>query len=375
MGIRDIGVRVGHGTPGPFNGITDVQGVRVGHRTLVENRAEASIRTGVTIIEPRPGIARFEPCFAGCHVLNGNGDATGLEWIRESGLLTTPIAYTNTHSVGVVRDALVAAERASVGDSQYWCMPVVLETFDGVLNDIWGQHVTAAHVHEAQSKARSGPVAEGSVGGGTGMICHEFKGGIGTASRKLAQEDGGWTVGALAQANYGRRDALRVAGYPVGEVLRDLPSPFDKRQAGVPGMGSIVVTLATDAPLLPHQCTQLARRASIGLARVGGGTEYSSGDIFIAFSVGNHGIPPADYGKPGEPVINLRSVSHDFISALFVAAAEAVEEAILNALVAAEDVHGRDVHVPALGVDRLLKALQQVGWRRDADHAIRPFAD
>ncbi|MGQ7932901.1 DmpA family aminopeptidase [Paraburkholderia sp. D1E] len=375
MGIRDIGVRVGHGTPGPFNSITDVQGVRVGHRTLVENRAEVSIRTGVTIIEPRAGIARFDPCFAGCHVLNGNGDATGLEWIRESGLLSTPIAYTNTHSVGVVRDALVAAEREWVGDSQYWCMPVVLETFDGVLNDIWGQHVTATHVHEAQAQARSGPVAEGSVGGGTGMICHEFKGGIGTASRKLAADDGGWCVGALVQANYGRRDALRVAGYPVGEALRNLPSPFDRRQAGVPGMGSIVVTLATDAPLLPHQCEQLARRASIGLARVGGGTEYSSGDIFVAFSVGNRGIPPADYGKAGEPVISVRSVSQDFMSALFVAAAEAVEEAILNALVAAEDMNGRGVHVTALGTARLLKALEQVGWRRGADHADHPFAD
>jgi D-aminopeptidase len=375
MGIRDIGVRVGHGTPGPFNSITDVQGVRVGHRTLVENRAEASIRTGVTIIEPRAGIARFDPCYAGCHVLNGNGDATGLEWIREAGLLTTPIAYTNTHSVGVVRDALVAAERAWVGDSQYWCMPVVLETFDGVLNDIWGQHVTAAHVHDALAQARSGPVAEGSVGGGTGMICHEFKGGIGTASRKLAPEDGGWTVGALVQANYGRRDALRVAGYPVGEVLRNLPSPFDRRRTGVPGMGSIVVTLATDAPLLPHQCEQVARRASIGLARVGGGTEYSSGDIFIAFSVGNRGIPPADYGKAIEPVISVRSVSQDFISPLFVAAAEAVEEAILNALVAAEDAEGQGVHVPALGAARLLKALEQVGWRRGADQADRPFAD
>ncbi|MFM0040971.1 DmpA family aminopeptidase [Paraburkholderia sediminicola] len=375
MRIRDIGVRVGHGTPGPFNSITDVQGVRVGHRTLVENRAEVSIRTGVTIIEPRAGIARFDPCFAGCHVLNGNGDATGLEWIRESGLLSTPIAYTNTHSVGVVRDALVAAEREWVGDSQYWCMPVVLETFDGVLNDIWGQHVTATHVHEAQAQARSGPVAEGSVGGGTGMICHEFKGGIGTASRKLAADDGGWCVGALVQANYGRRDALRVAGYPVGVALRNLPSPFDRRQAGVPGMGSIVVTLATDAPLLPHQCEQLARRASIGLARVGGGTEYSSGDIFVAFSVGNRGIPPADYGKAGEPVISVRSVSQDFMSALFVAAAEAVEEAILNALVAAEDMDGRGVHVTALGTPRLLKALEQVGWRRGADHANRPFAD
>ncbi|MFM0604685.1 P1 family peptidase [Paraburkholderia sediminicola] len=375
MRIRDIGVRVGHGTPGPFNSITDVQGVRVGHRTLVENRAEVSIRTGVTIIEPRAGIARFDPCFAGCHVLNGNGDATGLEWIRESGLLSTPIAYTNTHSVGVVRDALVAAEREWVGDSQYWCMPVVLETFDGVLNDIWGQHVTATHVHEAQAQARSGPVAEGSVGGGTGMICHEFKGGIGTASRKLAADDGGWCVGALVQANYGRRDALRVAGYPVGVALRNLPSPFDRRQAGVPGMGSIVVTLATDAPLLPHQCEQLARRASIGLARVGGGTEYSSGDIFVAFSVGNRGIPPTDYGKAGEPVISVRSVSQDFMSALFVAAAEAVEEAILNALVAAEDMDGRGAHVAALGTARLLKALEQVGWRRGADHADHPFAD
>jgi D-aminopeptidase len=300
-------------------------------------------------------------------VLNGNGDATGLEWIRESGLLTTPIAYTNTHSVGVVRDALVAAERATLRDSQYWCMPVVLETFDGVLNDIWGQHVTAAHVREAQSAARSGPVEQGSVGGGTGMICHEFKGGIGTASRRLTPQDGGWTVGALVQANYGRRDALRVAGYPVGDVLRDLPSPFDNRRAGVPGMGSIVVTLATDAPLLPHQCEQVARRASIGLARVGGGTEYSSGDIFIAFSVGNHGMPPADYGKAVEPVINVRSVTHDFISPLFVAAAETVEEAILNALVAAEDTNGQRVHVPVLSAARLLKALTQVGWR--------PFTD
>src|SRR5579864_2788434 len=325
MGIRDLGVRIGHGTPGPFNSITDVQGVRVGHRTLVENWGEVSVRTGVTIIEPRPGVARFEPCFAGTHVLNGNGDATGLEWIRESGLLTTPIAYTNTHSVGVVRDALVAAERAWIGNSQYWCMPVVLETFDGVLGVIWGQHVTAAHVHEAQAAARSGPVAEGSVGGGTGMICHEFKGGIGTASRRLAAEDGGWTVGALVQANYGRRNALRVAGYPVGEVLRDVPSPFSRRMAGVPGMGSIVVTLATDAPLLPHQCDQVARRASIGLARVGGGTEYASGDIFVAFSVGNRGIPPADYSLAREPIMHVRSIAQDFISPIFVAAAEAVE--------------------------------------------------
>ncbi|MFL9894044.1 DmpA family aminopeptidase [Paraburkholderia sp. RL17-381-BIF-C] len=374
MGVRNIGVRIGHGTPGPFNAITDVQGVRVGHRTLVENRKDISIRTGVTVIEPRPGMARLEPCFAGCHILNGNGDATGLEWIRESGLLSTPIAYTNTHSVGVVRDALVAAERSSVGESQYWCMPVVLETFDGVLNDIWGQHVTAAHVHEAQAQAASGPVAEGSVGGGTGMICHEFKGGIGTSSRRLEAHEGGWTVGALVQANYGRREALRVAGYPVGDALREVPSPFGARQRGVPGMGSIVVTLATDAPLLPHQCNQLARRASIGLARVGGGTEYASGDIFVAFSVGNHAIPPADYGMGGERLMSVLGVNGDFISPLFVAAADAVEEAILNALFAADDMHGQGVHVHALGAARLLEALKQAGWRHDSHPVMHQFA-
>lgn len=375
MGIRNIGVRIGHGTPGPFNAITDVRGVRVGHRTLVENRGDVSIRTGVTVIEPRSGMARLEPCFAGCHILNGNGDATGLEWIRESGVLSTPIAYTNTHSVGVVRDALVAAERSAVGDSQYWCMPVVLETFDGVLNDIWGQHVTAAHVHEALAHAASGPVAEGAVGGGTGMICHEFKGGIGTSSRRLEPQEGGWTVGALVQANYGRREALRAAGYPVGDALRDVPSPFGARQRGVPGMGSIVVTLATDAPLLPHQCNQLAQRAGIGLARVGGGTEYASGDIFVAFSVGNRGIPPADYGMAGERLMSVQGVNGDFISPLFVAAADAVEEAILNALVAADDMHGQGVHVHALGAARLLEALKQVGWRRDPDPVTPRGAD
>lgn len=365
MRSRDIGIRIGMGRPGPLNSITDVPGVRVGHTTLVETKAERSIRTGVTVIEPRPGMARLDPCFAGCHVLNGNGDATGLEWIRESGLLTTPIAYTNTHSVGVVRDALVAAERAAAATSQYWCMPVVLETFDGVLNDIWGQHVTAAHVDAALAAARGGPVEEGCVGGGTGMICHEFKGGIGTASRQLEANAGGWTVGALVQANYGRREALRVAGYPVGEALRDLPSPFARREAGVPGMGSIVVTLATDAPLLPHQCTQIARRAGVGLARVGGGTEYSSGDIFVAFSVGNHGIPVADYGRTSAPVVALQSVTPDFMTPLFVAAADAVEEAILNALLAAVDAAAPGVQAPALGAARLLDALARTGWRRE----------
>ncbi|MFP6560322.1 P1 family peptidase [Paraburkholderia sp. B3] len=364
MRTRDLGIRIGLGTPGRFNAITDVPGVRVGHCTLNAEAGDRSVHTGVTIIEPRAGAARDEPCFAGVHVLNGNGDATGLEWIREAGLLTTPIAWTNTHSVGVVRDALVAAEREFARERVYWCMPVVMETYDGVLNDVWGQHVSAAHVGQALAAVQSGPVEEGCVGGGTGMICHEFKGGIGTASRVVEAEAGGWTVGALVQANYGRRDMLRVAGYPVGEVLRHVHSPFRAPAArGEAGMGSIVVTLATDAPLLPHQCARLAQRASVGLARVGGGTEDSSGDIFLAFATGNRGLPAANYGRKGAPAIDVKMVSNDHISALFVAAAEAVEEAIINALVAASDVEARGARAEALGGARLVDALREVGWR------------
>lgn len=364
MRIRELGITIGSGTPGLYNAITDVAGVRVGHHTLNVETAEASIHTGVTVIEPRAGAAHLQPCFAGVHVLNGNGDATGLEWIREAGLLTTPIAYTNTHSVGVVRDALVAAEREMGKKHTYWCMPVVLETYDGTLNDIWGQHVRPEHVQLALLDARSGPVQEGNVGGGTGMICHEFKGGIGTASRVLSTEQGGWTVGALVQANYGVREALRVAGYPVGKVLNDVPSPFRSEiNVGEPGMGSIVITIATDAPLLPHQCTRLAQRASVGLARVGGGTEDSSGDIFIAFSVGNSSLPAADFGHPGAPTTELQMVNNDYISPLFVAAADAVEEAILNAMLAASDLKGCASQAFSLKPERLLSALAKVGWQ------------
>jgi D-aminopeptidase len=239
-----------------------------------------------------------------------------------------------------------------------------METYDGLLNDIWGQHVNAAHVQRALAAAQSGPVAEGGVGGGTGMICHEFKGGIGTASRVLANDAGGWTVGALVQANYGVREMLRVAGYPVGEVLRHVPSPFREADAkGEAGMGSIVVTIATDAPLLPHQCTRLAQRASVGLARVGGGTEDSSGDIFLAFATGNAGLPAVNYGSKGAPTTGVQMVNNDHISALFVAAAEAVEEAIVNALVAGGDVASRGARVEGLGQARLLDALREVGWR------------
>lgn len=363
MRARQAGISLGLGTPGPFNAITDVPGVRVGHSTLKAEIDGKQVRTGVTLVQPRAGHARLQPCFAGCHVLNGNGDATGLEWIREAGTLTTPIAITNTHSVGVVRDALIALEREELADpSVYWCMPVVMETFDGLLNDIWGQHVGPQQVREALALAESGPVVEGAVGGGTGMICHEFKGGIGTASRRLAPEQGGYTVGALVQANHGKREELRVDGYPVGRQLRDIVSPFAER--GTPGMGSIVVILATDAPLLPHQCQRLAQRASVGIARTGGGTEDSSGDIFLAFATGNRDLPTADYGRKDLGFTSpLAMLNNDHISPLFSAAAEAVEEAIINALLAGESMTGAaGVQVPALTPQILRNALQLSGW-------------
>ncbi|KAA0943546.1 MULTISPECIES: P1 family peptidase [unclassified Pseudomonas] len=363
MRARQLGIKLGLGTPGELNAITDVPGVRVGHSTVKTQVNGKQVRTGVTVIQPRAGAARQQPCFAGYHVLNGNGDATGLEWIGESGLLTTPLAITNTHSIGIVRDTLIALERETLADpAVYWCMPVVMETYDGLLNDIWGQYIGPQHVREALADAEPGPVQEGAVGGGTGMICHEFKGGIGTASRKLSTEQGGWTVGALVQANHGKRQELRVDGYPVGRYLLEIPSPFADR--GTPGMGSIVVILATDAPLLPHQCQRLAQRASIGIARTGGGTEDSSGDLFLAFATGNQDLPSADYGRKDLPLSTpLAMVNNDHISPLFSAAAEAVEEAIINALLAGEDMTTEDgVRVPGLDAQTLLEALRTTGW-------------
>ena len=363
---RDAGIVVGNLTPGPNNAITDVEGVRVGHSTVVRGEGplvvgEGPVRTGVTVVCPREGLTRDEPVFAGSHRLNGNGEMTGLEWIRESGVLTTPVAITNTHSVGVVRDALIAAElEARTDEEEYWCLPVVAETFDGTLNDINGQHVAPEHVREALSEARSGPVAEGSVGGGTGMICHEFKGGIGTASRRLADEEGGWTVGALVQTNYGRRAMLRVDGAPVGRVLTTerVPSPYEERESQAE-KGSIIVVLATDAPLLPHQCDRLAQRASIGLGRMGGGCDDGSGDIFLAFATGNGDLPRV--GPSELPVtIPLAMIPNERMTPLFYAAAEATEEAILNALLAAGTVTGRDgITAHGLTPDLLLGALDR----------------
>jgi D-aminopeptidase len=363
---RELRIRVGDLSPGAHDAITDVEGVRVGHSTIVRGEGplvvgEGPVRTGVTVVCPREGLARDEPVFAGSHRFNGNGEMTGLEWIREAGVLATPVAITNTHSVGIVRDALVKAEiKARTDEEEYWCLPVVAETYDGTLNDINGMHVTAEHVFEALDSASTGPVEEGSVGGGTGMICHEFKGGIGTASRRLPQQWGGWAVGALVQANYGSRSLLRVDGAPVGRVLGTeiIPSPFED-EAQPAGTGSIIVILATDAPLLPTQCDRLAMRASIGLGRMGGGLDEGSGDIFFAFATANRGIPRAGLSEP-PATVPLQMVTNDHMSPLFHAAAEATEEAILNALLAAGDMMGRDgITAYGLTPESLLSALDE----------------
>jgi len=362
MRARDLGIRIGLGDPGPLNAITDVPGVLVGHTTLIEGDGplvvgRGPIRTGVTVVCPRSSTDWREPVFAGCHTLNGNGELTGLEWVRESGMLTTPIAITNTHSVGVVRDALIAAAARRDPIDVAWSLPVVGETYDGRLNDMDGFHVKAEHVHQALTAASGGPVAEGNVGGGTGMICHEFKGGIGTASRVVASDVGGYIVGALVQANYGRRDWLRVDGVRVGEAIpvSEVPSPWDEpRSATPPGSGSIIVVLATDAPLLPHQCRRLAQRAGLGIARVGGTGGHGSGDLFVAFATGNRLPSGTGVYAVAAGTYDVRAVGDVVIDRLFDAAIEATEEAIVNALVAAETMVGRDgITAYALPHDRL----------------------
>jgi D-aminopeptidase len=374
MRTRDLGITIGQGQPGPDNAITDVPGVRVGHTTIIEGDGplvvgRGPIRTGVTVVVPRDADRRAEPVFAGCHRLNGNGEMTGLEWVRESGLLTSPVAITNTHSVGVVRDALVAAS-IDPGGSRHvnWSLPVVGETYDGLLNDMNGFHVRPEHLRSASDAASGGPVAEGGVGGGTGMVCHEFKGGIGTASRVLSSDRGGHTVGVLVQANYGRRSWLRVDGVPVGEEITttEVPSPYDHEAADgpavlPPGSGSIIVVIATDAPLLPHQCERVAQRAGLGIARAGGTGGHTSGDLFIAFATGNR-LPVA----PGDRIMDLaydvRAVGDSVIDAIFDGVIEATEEAIINALVAAQTMVGRDgITARALPHARLLEIMAKYG--------------
>jgi L-aminopeptidase/D-esterase-like protein len=348
---RDLGIPF-DGTPGALNAITDVRGVEVGHTTLISGEGKLEVgkgpvRTGVTAIHPR-GRASNDPVFAGWFSLNGNGEMTGTTWIEESGFLEGPVMITNTSSVGVVRDAVLAWQLRQFSQTmQPWGLPVVAETYDGWLNDISGFHVKPQHVFDALDNARPGSVAEGNVGGGTGMICFEFKGGIGTASRKLTERQGGYTVGALVQSNFGLRHQLQIAGAPVGRELSE--GAFRSRENG-----SIIIVVATDAPLLPHQLKRLARRAALGLARTGSVAGNSSGDIFIAFSTAN----PNAATPTG--VAQLTMLPNDRMNPLFEATAQAVEEAVINALVAAETMVGRDDHkVVALPHDRVREVLKK----------------
>lgn len=347
---RDLGIVLGSLPTGRRNAITDVPGVRVGHTTLIDGDGplrvgSGPVRTGVTVIEPRPEVWT-SPVFAGHHLLNGNGELTGLAWIRENGQLTTPIGLTNTHAVGVVRDGIAAEiHRARADEDFYFCLPVVGETYDGVLNDINGGHVRRQHVVEAFAALSDGPVAEGAVGGGTGMVCHEFKGGIGTSSRVVETPERGYTVGVLVQANHGRRERLRIDGVPVGERVGTdvVPSPraYAERLATA-GSGSIIVVVATDVPLLPHQCDRLAQRAALGIGRTGGAGETLSGDIVLAFSTGNSGLPGVSLVEPEAGEIGVRMATDPLVDRLFDAVIDATEESIVNAMVAAPTMTGRD---------------------------------
>jgi len=327
---RALGIPFDFGAPGPLDAITDVAGLEVGHVTLIEG---AHVRTGVTAILPRgKGPEAAVPVYAGVFSLNGNGEMTGVHWIEEAGLLEGPLMLTNTADVGVVRDAVMRYGARRFGPAaELWTLPLAAETWDLHLSDMYGRHVTAEHAQRAIESAAGGPVAEGGVGGGTGMICFEFKGGIGTASRALDEAQGGYTVGVLVQANFGRRAQLRVAGLPVGRELRG-ELVYSKDQ------GSIIVVVATDAPLLPHQLKRLARRAGLGLARTGSVAGNSSGDLFVAFSTANR---PAG----GQQPFAVRTLPPDAIDPLFEAVVGATEEAIVNALVAGRDMTGRAGHV------------------------------
>jgi D-aminopeptidase len=344
--LRDLGITIGDLPPGEHNAITDVPGVGVGHVTIIED-APRVIRTGVTMIAPRSGEVWNDYAFAGHHSFNGNGEMTGLLWLEESGMLGSAIGITNTYQVGVVRDALVrhSVERAPNG----FHLPVVAETYDGWLNDIDAFAVTEEHALTALGAAASGPVAEGNVGGGTGMICHEFKGGIGTSSRRVPIGDELAVVGALVQANYGSRQDLRVGCVPLGRRIgvEVVPAPWPVERK----TGSIIVVIATDAPLLPTQCSRLARRATVGLARAGGIGHNGSGDLFLAFSTANH-LPADPKGRR-----SIEMLPHHLLDPLFVAVADATEEAILNALCAAETMTGRDGRTAhALPLDLLAAA-------------------
>jgi len=375
---RDLGLPIG-GTAGTLDAITDVAGVEVGQTTIVSGSGKlvvgtGPVRTGVTVIHPR-GKANPDPVFAAWFTLNGNGEMTGTTWVQESGLLEGPIGITNTHSVGVVRDAIIKWEVGLKNALQPWWLPVVAETYDGGLNDINGFHVKPEHVIAALDGAARGVPKEGAVGGGTGMVCHGFKGGIGTASRKLPDAQGGYTVGVLVQCNYGVRRDLRIAGVPVGEEIPDLagciansdplppnsPRPRCDQPARAADFadeqGSIIVVVATDAPLLPHQLKRIATRVSLGVGRQGGFGGNGSGDIFVAFSTAN---PRAWFNDA--PTTTVQMLPNDRISPLFQATAQATEAAITNALLAAETTTGaNDLRIYAMPVDRMLAAMKKYG--------------
>ena len=352
---RDLGIPF-DGTPGRFNAITDVAGVEVGMTTLISGKGplvvgRGPVRTGVTAVLPR-GKDKLNQVFAAWFTLNGNGEMTGTTWLEESGFLEGPVLITNTHSVCVVRDAVIAWQLKRLGDKfPAWSLPVVAETWDGDLNDINGFHVKPEHVFQALDSASSGPVAEGNVGGGTGMIVHGFKGGTGTSSRTVSLRKTPYTVGVLVQANYGSRDQLTVAVVPVGKEILDL-----KPEVGGADAGSIIVVIATDAPLLPHQLKRIAERATLGIGRTGGIGSNGSGDIFVAFSTANPGAAAASER------VWLDMLPNDWISPLFTATIQATEEAILNAMVAAETMEGVNGHVVyAIPHDRLRAVLKKYG--------------
>lgn len=351
---RDLGVPF-DGLTGQFNAITDVKGVEVGYTTLISGEGKTAIRTGVTAILPQ-GKDFKGRVFAAWHALNGNGEMTGTTWIEESGGLGSPVMITNTHSVGVVRDAVIewGTKRfaGGIGYSGDFSLPVVAETYDGFLNDINGFHVKKEHVFQALDSAKTGLPAEGNVGGGTGMMAHGFKGGTGTSSRVLEARFGGYKVGVMVQANYGARQLFSVAGVPVGKEITDLRPSFGQQ---IEGQGSIIVVVATDAPLLPHQLKRLVKRVSLGVGNMGGRGENSSGDIFIAFSTANAAEASKDEG-----VANLTMLPNERINMLFWATAQATEEAILNAMVAAETMKGFGGNtVYALPHDRLKEILKK----------------
>jgi D-aminopeptidase len=349
---RDLGIPF-EGTPGPLNSITDVRGVEVGYRTLISGEGKLQVgvgpvRTGVTAIFPR-GKSAVDPVFAGWFTENGNGEMTGTTWVEESGFLYGPVMITNTHSVGVVRDTVIDWELkhgTPIPLEDWWSLPVVAETWDGELNDINGFHVKPEDATAAMQDAHSGPITEGNVGGGTGMVCFEFKGGTGTSSRKIPENLGGYIVGALVQCNFGARHLLRIAGAPVGYEI-----PLDTRRNDI---GSIIVVVVTDAPLLPHQLKRIARRVTLGLGRLGSISGNDSGDIFIAFSTANANAGLAPRSS------NVQMLTNDQMDSLFEATVQATEEAVVNAMIGAKTMTGINGHtVEALPHDRLCEVLRK----------------